>query len=88
MGTTPKPLLIIALSPLDTWGEIVALKGQGHEVLSLTEFYESSHTPDEVDLFLGPTAWRMDESHRKYLPLAIAEGRRARYPVMKGKTKK
>ena len=83
MGTTPKPILIVALSPLETWEEIAALQAQGHTVLSLTDLYESEYKISDVDLFLGPTAWRMDEQHRKYLPLAIAEGRRARYPVVK-----
>ena len=37
----------------------------------------------EYDLVIGSKSWLMDEQHRKYLDLAIAEARRRRYPPTK-----
>ena len=72
MGRTTKPLTIVIESPLDTWPEILALAEQGHTIIHRTQ--------DNVDLILGPHAHRMNEDLRKYLPLALAEGRRLKYP--------
>ena len=75
MGKTPKPLRIVVIHPISKWEDFAAFKNQGHDV---TEFFM-----EEVDLILGPTCWRMDEQHRKYLDLAISEARRRRYPPTK-----
>ena len=75
MGKTPKPLKIMVDPALADWEEIAALKAQGHHVA----FFPL----DQEDLILGPTCWLMDEQHMKYLPLAIAEARRRRYPPTK-----
>ena len=71
MGRTPKPLTIIVIHPISQWDEIAALKEQGHEI---QEFFFQG-----ADLILGPTCHLMDEQHRKYLSLALAEARRRRY---------
>ena len=75
MGHTPKPLKIITIGDLKDWPEIAALDAQGHEIIA--------HALTHADLILGPTCWLMDEQHRKYLDLAIAEARRRRYPPTK-----
>ena len=77
MGKTSKRLTILLHPPLDTWEEFAALKAQGHEVrVHETPFSELY----DYDLILGPTCHRMNEDLRKYLPLALAEGRRVKYP--------
>lgn len=82
MGKTPKPLTILVTPPLDQWEEVAALQAQGHSIHvwgdQTTGFEYADH-----DLILGPTCWRMDAQHRKYLDLAITEARRARYPTEK-----
>ena len=75
MGRSPKPLTIIIESPLNEWPEIQALAEQGHTIIHRTQ--------DSVDVILGPHAHFMDEQHRKYLDLALAEARRRRYPPTK-----
>ncbi len=82
MGTTPKPLVMVVLPPVDTWPEVAALAAQGHTVLTLAQVLADPTGP-AIDVWLGPECWRMDEQHRKYLKLAVEEARRARYP--KGK---
>ena len=77
MGKSPKPLRIVVDATLATWDEFEKLKTQGHEIVVAGE--------DQLaDLVLAPTAWRMDAGHRKYLSLAIAAGRKRRYPKEKG----
>ena len=83
MGKTPKPLWILAVEPLDEWGEIAALEAQGHTVVRAKAEQFCGFTLTEFDLVLGPTCWLMDEQHRKYLDLAIAGARRRRYPPTK-----
>jgi hypothetical protein len=80
MGKTPKPLRIIADDRLTSWPELTALILQGHEVI----FTRFDIEGEAADLVIGPTCHRMDEPYRKYLSLALAEGRRVKYP--KGKT--
>ena len=75
MGKTPKPLRILVVDPCIGWEEWNALRMQGHDI----QF--SGH--GDYDLIIGGCAWLMDEQHRKYLPLAIAEARRRRYPPTK-----
>ena len=72
VGKTPKPLRILLHPALAAWPEIQALRDQGHTV--------EPWSPEGYDLLLGPTCWRMDEGHRKYLTLAIRAGRGQRYP--------
>ena len=81
MGKTSKPLLIIRWPPMDKWEELDALKEQGHVVKWVYDCMLKELM--DADLLLSPRAWLMDESHRKYLPLAIAEARRRRYPPTK-----
>ena len=71
MGKSSKPTKIIALPPTHDWPELAALEAQGHEIVRMEL---------EGDLILGSACWHMDEAHRKYLSLAIAEARRVRYP--------
>lgn len=72
MGRTQKPLKILCFPPVDSWEEIGELREQGHRILLFD--------PLDMDLILGPRAWRMDEEHRQYLDLAIKEARKVRYP--------
>jgi len=72
MGKTSKPLTIFVLPPLDGWEEFKALAAQGHDI-------RYTGYPEECDLVLGPNAWCMNESLRRYLPLAIKAARDRRY---------
>ena len=76
MGKTPKPLTILAIGL--EWEELDKLVEQGHTVELVNLGFMGRLT--DFDLILGPTCHRMDEAHRKYLSLAIAEARRVRYP--------
>ena len=73
MGKSQKPLRIAVDPEIADWEEFKELHAQGHEL--------SNHAMDEEDVILSPRAWLMDESHRKYLPLALAEARKRRYPT-------
>ena len=80
MGKTPKPLRILCVG---IWGdEFVKLADQGHQVddANTLVFDDGRAEFSDYDLILGPTCHRMDEAHRRYLSLAIAEARRVRYP--------
>ena len=70
MGKSQKPLRIGTINL--PWEEFDALAAQGHEVFVMELV--------DYDLILGPTCHRMNEDLRKYLPLALAEGRRVKYP--------
>ena len=72
MRKTSKPLTIFLLPPLDDWEEFKTLSVQGHDI-------RRTGYPEECDLVIGPTAWRMNESLRHYLPLAIKEAQKRRY---------
>lgn len=61
-----KPRRLSILTDL-AWEEL-----DGHEV-EVTDL-------SKYDLILSSRAWLMDDAHRKYLPLALAEARRRRYP--------
>ena len=76
MRFSPKPLTIKIHTSMWEWPEVQALADQGHIVCS-------DPAVDECDIVLTPNAWLMDEQHRKYLPLALAEARRRRYPPTK-----
>ena len=75
MGKTPKPLKIWIHVAMNEWPEIRAFQEQGHVIQLIANGWEA-----DADLILGPTCWRMDEQHRKYLDLAISEARKRRYP--------
>ena len=83
MGRTPKPLSILAIG-LD-WPELESLRAQGHVVsYSPRDVHPAEQAigpPANYDIVIGPNCWLMDEQHRKYLDLAIAEARRRRYPT-------
>lgn len=79
MGKTPKPLVILALPPIHSWVELEELKAQGHTVATVEDVRLANVYLKTVDLILGPRCWRMDQAHRRYLPLAIKAGRQARY---------
>ena len=74
MGKSQKPLTIEVSKNLGEWEEIKALEAQGHTI------WVRAWEAQAPDLILGPTCHRMNEDLRKYLPLALAEGRRVRYP--------
>lgn len=72
MSKTGKPLKILVTPELYDWPEVEKLREQGHEVVKFGF--------DGVDLVLGPQAHRMSQIERKWLPNAITEARRRRYP--------
>lgn len=78
MGKSQKPLTILVHPDLAQWPEIHELAEKGHTVY--TEYPRDLTVPD---LVLGPNCWRLDMAHKKYLPLAIAAGRKQRYPKEK-----
>ena len=82
MGKTTKPLTIIITDPaIGKWGEWDALKTKGHRVGVLQDLKSGSCQVDKVDLWVGPGCWCLDGQHRKYLPLAIAAARKAKFPL-------
>ena len=77
MGKSQKPLRIATINL--PWEEFDALAAQGHEVWVIGE-RTGFDLREDFDLILGPRCWMMNEDLRKYLPLALAEGRRVKYP--------
>ena len=80
LGKTPKPLSILLHPTLESWPEFQDFKAQGHKVVTVQDLHLANVVLGEMDLVLGPTCWRMDAQHRKYLPVAIAAARKVRYP--------
>ena len=78
MGKTPKPLVILVHPDLAEWPEWSDLAAQGHTI-ERTWSDLNDREMAEADLILAPTAHRMDENLRKYLPLAIQAARSRRY---------
>ena len=78
LGKSPKPLSILVHPTIFSWEEWRALSTQGHEITPMNEPNDAGS--DEYDLIVGPTCWRMDTQHRKYLAVAIAAARKVRYP--------
>ena len=82
MGKSPKPLKILITDPeLGRWGELTALVKQGHTI----DLFPGDTNRDEYDLpvydlILGPNCWRMDNTLRSFLDLAIKEARARAYP--------
>ena len=84
MGKSQKPLTILVHTPdIWEWKEMQDLAAQGHVVATPYDLRLGNVTWEELDLILDPRAWRMDEQHRKYLALAIAQARKLRYPGKK-----
>ena len=60
------------------WEEIRALTDKGHAVsMPLDTSFMVFH---KYDLILGPACWRMNETLREYLDLAIKEAQKRSYP--------
>ena len=81
MGKTPKPLRILVTDPtMADWVEIRALQEQGHDVerLDLIGWNDARVVPH--DIVIGPQCWRMDDSLRPFLDIAIKEARARAYP--------
>ena len=77
MGKSQKPLTILCLG---IWGdEFVALQDKGHMI----DHNEPTRPVMEYDLVFGPYCWMLTPEHMKYLPLALTEARRRRYPPTK-----
>ena len=74
MGKSQKPLVIVTYPPISEWPELADLEAQGHTIIRRGD----ADVP-MADLYLGPECHRMSEDLRKYLPLALAEGRRVKY---------
>lgn len=83
MGKVSKRLNIIVTDPaMLEWPEIKKLIEQGHAVHDLeypnnVRGYPNVPTPV---FYLGPTAWRMNDKLKRYLPLAIKAMRAIAYP--------
>ena len=77
MSKTTKPLHIVVDADMLNWPEVQALIAQGHSVVS--------NPLDQEDIQFGPKCWRMDETLRKYFPVAINQARQAKYPPTKEK---
>ena len=74
MGKSPKPLRIIITDAfMLEWHEVIALRDQGHIIMLTSD-------PDTTDIVLGPNCWRMDDTLRPFLDLAIKEARARAYP--------
>lgn len=80
MGKTPKPLTIICSESIAQWPEMLKLKEQGHVIATWQDVRIASVKPEEADIIFAENAHRMGEHERKWLPDAITEGRKHRYP--------
>lgn len=81
MGKTPKPLRIFILDKdLYETLEVQEYKAKGHFIDYAGQYVAPRWPIEENDLVMGKKAWRMDLDLMKYLPLALAEGRRVKYP--------
>lgn len=84
MARTPKPLNVLVHPTLADWPDFQQLSSQGHWVTtSLVSREGSPASLADFDVVFGPTAWRMDDKLRGYLPVAIKAARAARYPKEK-----
>jgi len=80
MSKVTKRLNIAVTDPaMLTWPEIKKLAEQGHDIVDVM----LAGLPEGPLFFLGPTAWRMTDKLKRYLPLAIKEMRRIAYPNSK-----
>ena len=79
MGKSQKPLTLLVSQDIWEWQEVKDLAAQGHVIATPQDLKLGNVTWEELDLILDPRAWRMDEQHRKYLALAIAQARKLRY---------
>jgi len=77
MGKTAKPLKIGVGKEVWEWKEITDLIAQGHDIRLLDL--------DRFDLVLSANARNMNERLKKYLPIAIKDARKRRYPTSKKK---
>lgn len=77
MGKSSRPLYFLVDPAIFDWEEWRERESQGHTV---RRFGDSTVDWGSVDVIVSPRAWLMDEQHRKYLPLALAEARKRRYP--------
>ena len=80
MGRSPRPLTVLVADEIAGWPEFTDLQAKGHQIVTGHDLKINTVSMGDVDLFLGPTCWRMDQAHRMYLPLALAAGRKKRYP--------
>jgi hypothetical protein len=72
MGKTSKPLKILVGKEIWNWPEIQKLKEQGHDI-KLGDL-------DRFDLVWAANARNMNEQLKKYLPIAMQDARKRRYP--------
>lgn len=80
MGKTSKPLRLLVHPEIAALPEFEELRAKGHTVLVMDDVWAESLRLTDFDAILGPTTWRMTPAHIKYLPLAVEEARKARYP--------
>ena len=82
-GKTRTPLKILTVG-LPDWPIFQEYRDKGHIV------HSSSRSVDlltEYDLILGPTCWRMDETLKGFIDLAIQQSQRAKPKPVAKKTK-
>jgi hypothetical protein len=73
--------VIVVHPAIAEWPEIQKLGAQGHTIFASWPGGGGPMISFTPDLVLGPTAHRMSEDERKWLPSALAEARRRRYGV-------
>ena len=71
MGKTPKPLRFLIHPDIADWPEWAELASQGHTI--------RTDWPD-VDIVVGPRAWRLLPTMRTYLGAVVKEMRKVVYP--------
>ena len=70
MGKTSKPYTIAVSKKIAHWPKWQELAKQGHTIVEL----------EDIDLFVGPECWYMDQEHEKYLDAAFDAARVRAYP--------
>jgi hypothetical protein len=70
LGKTSKPLTIAVAKSISGWPKWQELAAQGHTIVEL----------EEIDVFMGPECWYMDQQHEKLVDDALAAARVRAYP--------
>ena len=81
VGKSSRPLTLFVTDPeMLAWPEVQEKVAQGHKVGTWVDIQQASLQPDEIDVIMGSTCWRMDTRLRRYFKNVLDAARRVRYP--------
>ena len=98
MGKSIKPITIVALPPCDQWEELWYLEQKRHTIIRVSNkpliegvFQKEGVMVSDLlaaDIIIGANCWRMGPQHKKYLALALQEGRMLKYATSENRADK